>query len=295
MKFYIVTPCLNALHRLRCCVRSVADQVGDGIEVHHHVQDAASTDGTPEWLAQWQQEHLAPGYTFTYASAPDAGMYDAINKAWERMPQNADVTAHLNADEQYLPQVLKSVAAAFAVRSEADIIEGTYIITDSEGNYVCHRRPVTPHRWVSMRNCEMITCATFHKAETFRNHGIRFDTRFRVYGDVIFFRNIVCAGIRIVTQPRLIAATFAITGQNMAWAHIGGEEAQLLDSLTPPLYLKLAPLACKYSNALRYGADLSLPAPRSYAIYRSRETTRTSINITSPTARWGFSAPNLQH
>ena len=104
MKFYIVTPAYNALQWLQGCVRSVADQVKEGVEVHHHVQDGGSTDGTPSWLKTWQEEHQGvSGYTFTFESAKDAGMYDALNMAWEKIPSDAGVTAHLNCDEQYLP------------------------------------------------------------------------------------------------------------------------------------------------------------------------------------------------
>lgn len=39
MTFYIVTPAYNALSWLQRCIYSVADQVAEGVEVHHHIQD----------------------------------------------------------------------------------------------------------------------------------------------------------------------------------------------------------------------------------------------------------------
>jgi glycosyltransferase involved in cell wall biosynthesis len=129
MKFYIVTPTYNSLAWLERCLRSVADQAETGVEVHHHVQDGGSTDGTAELLADWQQKHAgAVGYTFTFESTKDAGMYDALNKAWEKMPAEAEVTAHLNSDEQYLPHALRGVAAEFARRRGASVA----VLTDSE-------------------------------------------------------------------------------------------------------------------------------------------------------------------
>lgn len=287
MKFYIVTPCFNALNWLKNCVRSVADQAETGIEVHHHIQDGLSKDGTPEWLEQWKQEHAGiPGYTFTYESAKDAGMYDAINTAWSKLPEDADVTAHLNSDEQYLPHALKGVAEAYSRHPKAEIIEGTYIITDAAGHYHCHRRPVQPHKWTSMRVCELITCSTFHRADTFRRHGIRFDTRFRVYGDVVFYRDIVCAGVKIVTKPQLITTTFAMTGGNLAWAESSKAEAQLLDSATPSLYLKLFPLARIYSNGMRRIVDCFCRPPEQYSLYTAESSNRTTEQICAPTCRW---------
>ena len=289
MKFYVVTPCFNALRWLQCCVRSVADQIEGGIEVHHHVQDAASTDGSPEWLKQWQREHAdTPGYTFTYESAKDAGMYDAINKAWERMPQDADITAHLNADEQYLPHALKGIADAYARYPKAEIIEGTYIITDAEGHYRCHRRPVQPHKWTSMRVCELITCSTFHRADVFRRHGIRFDTRFRVYGDVVFYRDIVCAGIRVVTVPQLITTTFAMTGGNLAWAASSRAEAEQLNDSTPAFFLTIFPLSSRYTGLRRFLVDMFCPPPRSYSLYKADSQERAEEQITAPTCRWAM-------
>ena len=86
MKFYIVTPTYNSLNWLRCCIKSVADQVCEDVEIHHHVQDGCSTDGTPLWLEQWREQSLSiVGYKFTYDSEPDKGMYDAINKAWDKI------------------------------------------------------------------------------------------------------------------------------------------------------------------------------------------------------------------
>ena len=132
MKFFIVTPTFNSLRWLPGCIASVRNQVSDGgvgcdvlgvkperldylnpktqhlkpsalpITVHHHIQDGGSTDGTVDWLRQYdaevrrQQSEVSnpktsnlkpntavPGYTFSYASEPDNGMYDALNKGIE--------------------------------------------------------------------------------------------------------------------------------------------------------------------------------------------------------------------
>jgi glycosyltransferase involved in cell wall biosynthesis len=81
------------------------------VAVHHIIQDGGSSDGTVDWLRQYDAEvrrqqsevssdlrssavaeamadrpisDLCPAYTFSYSSERDAGMYDAINKAWAR-------------------------------------------------------------------------------------------------------------------------------------------------------------------------------------------------------------------
>lgn len=287
MKFYIVTPCFNSLSWLRNAVRSVADQAGEGVEVHHHVQDGLSADGTPAWLEEWQRSHAdTPGYTFTYESAKDAGMYDAINTAWAKMPADADVTAHLNSDEQYLPNALRDVAQSFAEHPKADILSCSYIVTDAEGHYHCHRRPVTPNRFISIRVCELITCSTFHRASAFRRHGIRFNTRFRIFGDVVFFRDIVGSGACVQAKPCLVTTAFAMTGSNLAWDARGRDEAAYLNSITPRLAMHLFPLSCKYSGLKRRLADWCCPAPTELALYRGDADSRSTEAILRPTTVW---------
>lgn len=288
MKFYIVTPTFNSLSWLQRCVRSVADQVGQGVEVHHHVQDAASSDGTPAWLDVWLREHAdTPGYCFTYESAKDAGMYDAINKAWEKMPSDAAVTAHLNSDEQYLPEALKGVSDAFQRHPKAEIVLGTYIILDAVSRYICHRRPVKPASWRSRTVCEIITCSCFHKAESFRRHGIRFDTQYRAIADMVFYRDIVNADLRLCVQPQLVTSTFTVTGGNLAWTEISLREWQSeLSGL--PWYVRFRHAwAARVSNLLRLIVDMGCEAPIEYAVYMPDGMAREKCPIKQPSARWG--------
>ncbi len=287
MKFYIVTPCFNSLSWLKNCIRSVADQAEAGVEVHHHVQDGLSSDGTPEWLQQWQQEHAdCPGYTFTYESCKDKGMYDAINRAWEKMPQNADVTAHLNSDEQYLPHALKQVAEAYARYPEAELIEGSFIIVEADGSYRCHRRPVPPNKWRSMTVCEIITCSAFHRADVFRRHGIRFDIQYRSIGDVIFFRDIIRSGVKIKTVPTLVTSSYALTGSNLAWTAVTQKEGAAYWASIPQRYVRCHGFSYRYSNLWRRVIDVFCPPPVTLEIYHGDAGVRSCEPITKPTCRW---------
>jgi len=145
MHFYIVTPSFNQIDFLKLCIASVRDQVANmsdavdrcsvmvdkdslttqqpnnsitsyAICVHHHIQDGGSTDGTVEWLADCvAHQSSTDSYQLTFTSEADEGMYDAINKGWMQAPDDADVIAHLNCDEQYLPGALGIVADYFSV------------------------------------------------------------------------------------------------------------------------------------------------------------------------------------
>ncbi len=289
MKFYIVTPTFNSLSWLQRCIRSVADQTGEGVEVHHHVQDGASTDGTPAWLAEWQQTHAdTSGYTFTFESTRDDGMYDAINKAWEKMPPDAAVTAHLNSDEQYLPGALKGVSEAFDAHSDAEIILGTYIIVDADSRYICHRRPVMPARWRSQTVCEIITCSCFHRTEAFIRHGIHFDTNYKALADMVFYRAIVGISPRICVQPELVTSTFTVTGGNLAWTERSQREWDAEMKALPWYVSRRHGIAYRVNNILRRLTDIRSESPRSYAIYMPHGEERIERIIKRPTARWGM-------
>ncbi len=288
MYLYIVTPTFNALPWLQRCVRSVADQSGPGLTVHHHVQDGGSCDGTPDWLAAWQQPHAdAAGYRFSYESARDKGMYDAINLAWERMPEQADITAHLNSDEQYLPGALAAIAAAMQATPEADIALGTYIIVDAQSRYICHRRPVKPRLWSSRTVCEIITCSCFHRATAFRRHGIRFDTRWRALADLVFYRDITATRPRVLMLPELITSSFAVTGGNLAWSATAEEEwKRWLAGLPRHVACCRFPMR-KWVNFKRRLVDKACPAPQHYSIYPEGGEERVLRRIRRPTAYWG--------
>lgn len=286
MKFYVVTPAYNALRWLPNAVRSVADQAGEGVEVHHHIQDALSTDGTSAWLEAWQKAHAdTPGYTFTFESAKDAGMYDAINRGWSRMPVDADVTSHLNADEQYLPGALAGVAAVFALHPKADIVETGFFVVDERMRYICHRRPLHPKYHMSFLHVEMDTLSTFHRADGFRRHGVRFDASYKVLGDQAFFRDIMALHPRVCSVPSLLTGLFTVTGANlMNDARAISEYKRVV--APAPWWVKCFahPLLILSSLRMRR-ADLFVPSPKEYEAYETAGAPRCRHRIRTATLK----------
>ena len=108
IQFSIATPTRNSLAGLRRCVGSIRQQQGARWE--HLVQDGASTDDTVPWLSG--QPDL------NWKSEPDTSLYEAVTRAWAR--SHGDILSYLNTDEQYLPDTLATVAAAFAAHPEIE-------------------------------------------------------------------------------------------------------------------------------------------------------------------------------
>ncbi len=287
MKFYIVTPTYNSLKWLSCCIRSVADQVGEGVEVHHHVQDGGSKDGTPEWLETWRKEHEGShGYTFTFESCSDEGMYDALNKAWDKLPEDADVTAHLNSDEQYLPQALQQVSYEFIKNPQADLLLGSFIIMNPDGSYHCHRRVMKPHEWISRTVCEIITCSCFHWTDKFKKHGVRFNASYKSIGDLVFFSNIMKTKPSVHVCAGMMTSAYAMTGHNLAWTDITDKEIKSYFSTLPKLDVFVFGLTWRMVNFIRRQMDIFFRPPRELCVYRINDEVRTTQEIDHPTTRW---------
>lgn len=288
MLFYIVTPACNARQWLPSCVRSVADQVGNGVQVHHHVQDGGSRDGSVEWLQAWQASHDGmEGYRLTFSSEPDAGMYDALNRAWNALPYEAEVTAQLNADEQYLPDALAAVAAEFAEEAEPELVLGSYFVLDPEGRYLCHRRAVQPRLWSSVTLCEIITCSCFYRAEAFRRWRLHFNATWKCLADLFFFRRLLSFDPRISSCPKLLTSTFTCTGSNLAWSERNHEEVLRYYATLPHWVVALHPYVRRWVNFKRWWLDLLLPTPREYSIYLPRAVERSHMVVSYPTSHWG--------
>lgn len=83
MKYiYVVTVCRNALSDLKETVNNVADinrMLGDSIR--HVIIDGNSSDGTKEFLSEIKES------IFYSISEPDKGIYDAMNKGWNVVPE----------------------------------------------------------------------------------------------------------------------------------------------------------------------------------------------------------------
>ncbi len=105
-KLSIVTPCFNHAAYLEETLQSVLGQGYPNLE--YIVMDGGSTDGSVEIIKR-HEKHLA-----YWQSAPDTGMYNAINQGMARA--TGDILGWLNSDDMQLPGALEFAAAQLDVQ-----------------------------------------------------------------------------------------------------------------------------------------------------------------------------------
>ncbi|MFC3848025.1 glycosyltransferase family 2 protein [Helicobacter baculiformis] len=111
MKISLITPVFNGATTIKATLESVASQSIAPLE--HWIMDGGSIDGTLEILQGYP--HLQ------VFSAPDQGLYDAMNKGIARA--QGEVVGIINSDDSYAHSgVLAQVLEAFKTHPQADMV-----------------------------------------------------------------------------------------------------------------------------------------------------------------------------
>lgn len=203
-RFSVATPTRNALAKLVRCVGSVRGQ--HGVSVEHVIQDAASTDGTVAWLSRQS--------SLDARSEPDAGMYDAISRAWSR--SRGEFLSWLNADEQYLPGALSRVQAFFDQHPEVDVVFGDYIVCGPDGRVIALRREIPfRHLYVANSFLYSATCTLFFRRRLYEAGSLAFDPALRYAADFDLMLRLAAQGACIAHLPGYLAV-FGIDGTNLS-------------------------------------------------------------------------------
>jgi glycosyltransferase involved in cell wall biosynthesis len=274
MKFSIVTPSFRNSSWLKLCIASVADQ--QGVEFEHIVQDACSDDGTQDWLPR---DPRVKAFI-----EKDGGMYDAVNRGMRRA--TGDILAYLNCDEQYLPGALKAVHDFFEVNPKIEVALAGSIVTDSEGEYVCHRHSLVPHPWHVWFRFPILTSSVFIRRRGVHERGIFFDTRWRDLGDFHWILALMKNRVPMAVCDSF-TSVFADTGENMNLKPNAILEKKETDAMTPQWLRVLKPFWILHHRWRRLTAGHFSLKPGSYFIYtlQSQEQ-RVRFDVVKPTAVW---------
>jgi glycosyltransferase involved in cell wall biosynthesis len=90
--------------------------------------DGGSSDGTQSLLERYEKT-----YNLRWTSAPDAGMYPAINAGLRRA--TGQIVAYLNSDDLYFPWTIQTVVRAFQRRPSADFVFGDALAIDDASGH----------------------------------------------------------------------------------------------------------------------------------------------------------------
>jgi glycosyltransferase involved in cell wall biosynthesis len=274
MRFSIITPSFRNSQWLRLCIASVADQ--EGVKLEHIVQDSCSDDGTQEWLAQ-------DGRVQAFIEK-DRGMYDAVNRGFGRA--TGEILAYLNCDEQYVPGALKAVHDYFEAHPEIDVLLPDTIVTDGEGNYLCHRYSLVPRKHQMWVRFPVLTCSLFIRRRVFAEMGIAFDTKWRDLGDFFWVLEMVRRKARFAVLPNF-CSIFTDTGENMNLKPNAIRERQVKWQMAP-LWIRLLKAAFIFQFRFRIAArGAAFQKPFDYWLYTlASPKQRVKRHAAKPTSFW---------
>jgi glycosyltransferase involved in cell wall biosynthesis len=167
----VVTVVRNRADTIEKTIVGILEQTYPHIE--YIVIDGGSTDGTLDVLRRYDDR------IDYWVSEPDAGIYDAMNKAIELVTDPEAYVLFANSDDRlYTPYALERLVAG---GGGADLVYGRMLLTDGDAAAIQGRE-------VELKDLAGETLchpATIVKRRVFDAVG-RFDTSFRIAGDYDF-------------------------------------------------------------------------------------------------------------
>jgi len=211
-------------------------------------------------------------------------MYDAVNRGYRRA--TGDILAYLNCDEQYLPGALAAVEKFFAEHSQVEVALAGSIVTDGEGNYLCHRHSMVPsaqHVWFRF---PILTSSIFIRRKVIQERGIYFDTKWRDLGDFHWMLALMKNKVPMAVCDTF-TSVFADTGENMNLKPNAIREKNETLAMVPTWLRLLKPLWIVQHRLRRLRAGHFNLSQTSYAIYTKQSPDkRVTIDVPKPTAVW---------
>ncbi|MEI6350036.1 MAG: glycosyltransferase [Verrucomicrobiota bacterium] len=272
----IITPSLKNSDWLKLCVASVADQ--EGVITEHIVQDAGSDDGTLDWL-------LSDSRVKAFLEK-DSGMYDAINRGFRRA--TGDILAYLNCDEQYLPGALKKVADYFEDHPEVDVLLADTIVVNSQGEYLCERRAMTPQLCQTLvgTTLSFLTSGLFIRRRVIEKQNLFFDTKLRDLGDLEWTSRAIRAGLQFGVL-REFTSVFTDTGTNMNLLPNARREVQEIKASAPTWMRATSWFWIIHFRVRRLFSGAYICKPYEFAIFTKNSPFIRQLHfVEKPTFRW---------
>ncbi|WP_341366837.1 glycosyltransferase family 2 protein [Yoonia sp. BS5-3] len=212
MKISVVTAVMNGRATLPSCLQSLLVQSHRDIE--HVVQDGGSTDGTLAYLRAHGHPQMA------LLSAPDNGIYDAINNGIKRA--SGDVIGLLHADDQLAgPTVLAAVVDALS-DPDIDGVYGDlqYVARDDETRVIRHWKAGAFAQAKLKRGWMPPHPTLYLRRAVFERWGL-YDTSYRISGDYDGMLRFLASGqVRLAYVPHVMVRMKMGGVSNKSFAHM---------------------------------------------------------------------------
>ena len=235
MTVSVITVTYNAEATVAEAARSVVEQAG-AFDLDYHIVDGGSRDGTLAQLAPF--EHRIS----QLSSAPDNGLYDAMNQGIARA--KGDIVGILNADDRYADSaVVQDVLDTFE-HTDADGVYADLDYVDAEDGETVTRRWKSGHPRYFSRGWMPPHPTLFLKRELYAEHG-GFNLQLRSAADYeLMLRFFHFRGAELAYLPRTTVKMRA-GGQsnaslgNRIRANAEDAKAWRLNGSAPPPLLRL--------------------------------------------------------
>ncbi len=138
MKFYCLTPCLNAKKFIGETMLSVLNQKvfeNENCVLNYTICDGKSTDGTIDVIEQLITDFaLKKNIKVNYISKPDNTMYDALVTGFKSEQGSSDVYCYINAGDYYSPYAFEIVADIFSNNKQVHFLTGMNTAYNEKGH-----------------------------------------------------------------------------------------------------------------------------------------------------------------
>ena len=260
MHFNIVTPVLNGEKFLDQSILSVVSQAGP-FTIRYHVQDGGSKVRTLEILAAWKSRLardfpvFCEGIEFSFASAPDRGVYDAVNRGFAVSAYaHADAMTWIGSDDRFEPGAFATVDEIFRDFPDIDWLTGRTTVISEAGPMLSMPPPITPFPRKAIAagifdGRFVHTCieqeATFWRPRLWQKAG-GVDPNFRIAGDFDLWRRF--ARQTDLVNVDAILGCFRVRAGQLS-EDVAGYRAEVDASLSPAEIETRAKAAKRYARA----------------------------------------------
>lgn len=213
-KISIVTPLFNQAEFLERTIQSVLNQGYPNVE--YIIIDGGSTDRSVEIIKKYEK------YLAYWASEPDRGQADAINKGF--LKSTGDILAWQNSDDIYLPNAFFAAAEVFRNHPAASLVFGNIKFID-EGDRECGELRFVPfsRRALIYEGTMLANQAAFWRRELFLTAGL-LDVSLTFCMDYEFFLRASLYGRFKLIRRFLGAFRLHRKSKSSALSHIGMRE-----------------------------------------------------------------------